>query len=171
MSNKKLSKNQAISFSIISLSIMLIFSYVEVILPINLGSIGVKIGLSNIMTIVGIKILGIRTTLLINILRLIIIGILFGNVVRFAISVAGFCLCFIVMEFLIKRLNFSIITTSIFGGIFHNIGQLIAVAIITKGTMVFVLVPIYIIVGLATGFIIGIITKLIYDKIQLIMFD
>ncbi|MBR3288484.1 MAG: Gx transporter family protein [Lachnospiraceae bacterium] len=150
---------------------MLIFSYIEAVLPINLGSIGVKIGLSNIMTIIGIKILGIRTTLLINILRLIIIGILFGNVVRFAISVAGFCLSFIVMAFLIKRLNFSIITTSIFGGISHNIGQLIAVAIITKGVMVFVLVPIYIIVGLLTGFIIGIITKLIYDKIQLIMFD
>ena len=171
MSNKKISKNQAFSISVIVLSLMLIFSYIESIFPINIGGIGIKIGLSNILTIFGIKILNVRTTLLINILRLIILGILFGNLIRFAISVIGFCLSFAVMAFLIKRVNFSVVTTSIFGAIFHNIGQVIAVAIISKTYQVFSLMPVYIIVGLFTGFIIGIITNLLYNKIQLIIFD
>ena len=171
MSNKKISKNQAFSISVIVLSLMLIFSYIEGIFPINIGGIGIKIGLSNILTIIGIKILNVKTTLLINIMRLVILGILFGNAIRFAISVIGFSLSFIVMVFIIKRLYFTIITTSIFGAIFHNIGQVIAVAIISKTYLVFSLLPVYIIVGFFTGFIIGIITKLLYSKLQLIVFD
>lgn len=171
MSNKKLTKNKAVYLSIILLSLMLVFSYIEAIFPINVAGIGIKIGLSNILTILGLKMLGYRRTLLINVLRLLIIGMLFGNLVRFAISVVGFILSFIVMSYLLNILNFSIVTTSIFGGIFHNIGQVLAVSLITKNLMILRLMPIYIIVGFITGFIIGIITNILYSKIKLIVFD
>ena len=171
MSNKNLPKIKAFSVSIIVLSLMLILSYVETIFPISIGNIGIRIGLSNILTILGLKILNTRTTLLINILRLVIIGILFGNLARFIISVIGFSFSFIVMVLIIKCLNFTIISTSIFGAISHNMGQLLAVSILTKSPMVLSLIPIYIIVGIVTGFMIGIITNLLYNKIQLIIFD
>ena len=171
MSKKKLPKIKVFSLSITVLSIMLILSYIETILPISIGNIGIRIGLSNILTILGLKILNIKTTLLINILRLAIIGILFGNLARFLISVIGFSFSFIVMAFVMKSLNFTIITTSIFGAVFHNLGQLSAVSILTKSPLVFSLIPIYIIVGLITGIMIGIITNLLYNKIQVIIFD
>ena len=62
-------------------------------------------------------------------------------------------------------------TTSIFGAIFHNIGQVIAVSIIVKNMSTLKLIPAYILVGLFTGSIIGIITDIMYKKIVLIMFD
>lgn len=171
MSNKNISKSYTLSISIIFLTLMLIFSYIEAFFPLNVGGIGIKIGLSNILTIIGIKILNTKLTLIINMLRLIILGVLFGNVARFIISLLGFFLSFIVMVILLNRLNFSIIVSSIFGAIFHNIGQIIAVFILTKNSSIFSLVPIYILVGFATGFVIGIIINILYEKIMLILFD
>ena len=171
MSNKNISKSYTLSISIIFLTLMLIFSYIEAIFPLNVGGVGIKTGLSNILTIMGIKILNTKRTLIINMLRLIILGLLFGNVARFIISSLGFFLSFIVMVILLNRLNFSIIVSSIFGAIFHNIGQIIAVFILTKNSSIFSLVPIYVLVGFATGFVIGIITNILYKKTMLIMFD
>lgn len=171
MSNKILSKNQILSYSIISLALMLILSYIEALFPISIGGVGIKVGLSNILTIIGILILGAKMTFIINILRLLIMGVFFGNIIRFQISLFGFLLSFLVMLFLLKTLKFSIITTSIFGAVFHNIGQLLAVAIIIKNNDLLNLTPIYIMLGIITGSIIGVITDLLYKKLILIMFD
>ena len=106
MSNRLFLKTSKLSLSIVFLSIMLIVSYIESIIPFSLGGIGVKIGLSNIVTILAIKTLSIRETIYINALRLIILGVLFGNLMRFIISVSGFILSFIVMAILLKKLKF-----------------------------------------------------------------
>ena len=103
MSNINIPKSYKFSISIIFLALMLIFSYIEALFPLNVGSVGIKIGLSNIITIIGLKVLGVRDTLIINILRLAILGILFGNIARFIISEFGFILSFIVMTLLLKR--------------------------------------------------------------------
>lgn len=158
-------KNFAIS--IVFLSLALIFGYIENLIPINIGQVGVKIGLSNIITILSIKYLGILKTLIINALRLIILGILFGNLVRFTLSVSGFLLSFIVMVILLKMLSFKIIISSIFGAVFHNIGQILALSLILKNLKIMYLIPLYVVIGIVTGFIIGFITNIIYDKLNI----
>lgn len=160
-------KNKQLAFSIISLSIMLILSYIEAIIPLNIGSIGIRIGLSNILTILCIKKVGIKYSFIINILRLIIIGMVFNNMVRFAISLSGFILSFIIMSILIKVLGFSIISSSIFGGVSHNIGQIVCVSILSQSVQILRLIPIYIIIGVFTGLFVGILTNIIYKKLKL----
>lgn len=167
MSNELLKKSHKLALSIAFLSLSIIFSYVEALIPINLGYIGVKIGFANIVTIIALVLLGLNYTLIINILRLIIIGILFSNITRFIMSVAGFALSFIVMYILLKIIKFSIITTSIFGGAFHNIGQILALSILTTNYSVLSLLPVYIIIGSITGLAIGIISDLIYKRIRI----
>ena len=171
MSNRKSPKIKHFSYSIIMLSLMLILSYIEALFPFSVGNLGIKIGLCNILTIIGLKILSIKEIFIINILRLIILGIFFGNVVRFQISLAGFLLSFIVMSFLLIKLKFSIIITSIFGAVFHNIGQVICVSFITKNINLLTLLPVYIIIGCFTGFLIGVITDLLYTRLIIISFD
>lgn len=171
MSNKKLSQINRLTLSIILLSLMLIVSYIEAIFPFSISGFGIKIGLSNIMTILGLLILGINLTLLINILRLIIIGILFGNIVRFGISVSGFVFSFIVLLIFLFALKFSIITSSVLGAVAHNLGQIVAILYLTKNNAVLSLIPIYVLFGLITGALIGIISGILYDKIKLIVFD
>ena len=167
MSNKISLKSKENAYIIAFLSLSIVFSYVEAILPINVGNLGVKIGLANIVTIISLKILDIKSTLIINVLRLIIIGMLFGNLTRFILSFSGFLLSFIVMVVLLKYMHFSIITTSIFGGAFHNIGQILSLSIITKNIMILSLIPIYIIIGIITGSLIGVLSNLIYRNCKM----
>lgn len=171
MSNKNLTQINRLTLSIILLSLMLIVSYIEAIFLLSIGGFGIKIGLSNIMTILGLLILGTSTTLLINVLRLLIMGILFGNLIRFGISVSGFILSFIVLLLFLKKLKFSIITSSIFGAVAHNLGQIAAIVFLTNNSGVMSLIPIYIVFGIFTGTLIGIISNILYDKLKTIVFD
>ena len=172
MSNKilgnRILKSRILPYSVVFLSISLILSYLEILFPLNIGNLGIKIGLANIVTILSIQILNIKWTFFINILRILIIGILFGNLIRFSLSLAGFLLSFVVMIFTLRTLNFSIVSTSIFGGVFHNIGQIIALSFIMKNKNILSLIPIYILIGVLTGFVIGILTYILYKKIQIL---
>lgn len=171
MSNENLTQINKVALSIILLSLMLIVSYIEALLPLSIGSFGVKIGLSNIMTILCLLTIGIKYSLIINILRLIIMGILFGNSVRFGISVSGFVFSFIVLVIFLKNIKFSIIVSSIFGAVAHNIGQIFAISLITKNLRVMAIIPIYVLLGILTGALIGIISSILYNKLKLIIFD
>ena len=175
MSNKifekkpiELSKSQEFAYSIICLSISLILSYVEAIFPLDIGELGVKVGFANIITLIALQILDIKKTLIINILRTVIIGIMFGNIIRFILSLSGFLLSFVIMTIMLKKLNFSMITSSVFGGVSHNLGQIISLAIILKNRQIFTLVPFYTIVGIVAGIIIGILSDIIYKKISIL---
>ncbi|MBR1844707.1 MAG: Gx transporter family protein [Lachnospiraceae bacterium] len=169
--NYKTNNTRLYALSIIALSLSLILGYVEAMIPINVGIIGIKLGLSNIVTLISLKILTVRRTLIINILRLIILGILFSNLVRFIISLSGFALSFIAMAFATKQLNFSIITTSIVGGVMHNIGQVIVVSFITKNISVINIIYLYIVIGIISGLIIGIISNTCYKSISKVIIE
>ena len=98
-------------------------------------------------------------------------GILFGNLIRFGLSVSGFILSFVILVLTLKNLNFSIITSSMFGAVAHNFGQVFAIAVLSKNIGVLSLIPIYIIFGLVTGALIGVISSILYNKLKLIIFD
>lgn len=161
--NKKVKTYTYASFF---LALSLLFGYIESVIPISIGDVGIKLGLSNLVTILALKILDTKKALLINILRLIILGILFGNLVRFILSVSGFIVSFIIMVLFLK-LKFSVVFSSILGGVFHNIGQFIALIFIINNTKVLYLIPAYIIVGIATGLIIGILANTMLKYINL----
>lgn len=171
MKNQYNLKTSAFAISIIALSLSIILGYVEALVPINIGVVGIKLGLSNIITIICLKILNVRTTLLINILRISIIGILFSNLTRFLISISGFLLSFIALLFTLKLLKFNIVLSSIFGGIFHNIGQILIVSIIIANISIYNLLYLFIIFGAISGFIIGIISDICYKKVYKVVFE
>ena len=162
----KFTKNKQFAISVILLSVSLILGYIEAVIPLNIGLLGIKLGLPNIISILGIKTVGVKKTFTINILRLIILGVLFSNLIRFLISVSGFVISFLVMSIALSCLKFRIITSSMFGGVFHNIGQLICVSIITSNISVYNLLPVYIIIGGISGVVIGVISYKTYEIIK-----
>lgn len=164
---KTKNRTQYIAYTIVFLSLTLILGYVETLFPITIGDVGIKIGLSNIVTIIGLKTIGTKRTILINILRLIILGILFGNMVRFTISVVGFIVSFIVMYLLLIHLKIGVIISSIFGGIFHNIGQFIAIIFIMKNYYVLYLLPIYVLFGILSGLLVGIVSNTLIKSFKM----
>ena len=168
MSNKNIKKRFMLYLSILLLSMSLILSYIEAILPFDMGYIGAKIGLANIITLISLHILDIKWTLIINILRLLIISLIFPNAIRLILSFAGFLTSFLIMILLLKKFHFSIITSSIFGAVTHNVIQVICVSILIKNSTIIKSIPFYIIIGIFAGLIIGIISEKLYKKIIII---
>lgn len=76
------------------LALAMVLSYVEAMIPINIGVPGVKLGLPNIVTVIGLYSIGALPTLVISFLRILLVSFMFGNTMTLAYSIAGFALSF-----------------------------------------------------------------------------
>ena len=59
------------------LALAMVFSYVETLIPISLGVPGVKLGLANLVTMVGLYTIGVPGTVAVNLLRIVLTGFTF----------------------------------------------------------------------------------------------
>lgn len=145
-------------------ALAVICGYIEALIPFNFGIPGMKLGLANIITLISLYFFGKKESLTILILRIIIIGLLFGNVYGIIYSLCGGILSFIIMC-LGKRINcFSMVGVSILGGVFHNIGQLLFACLTVSDIRIAFYLPVLIISGAITGLLIGIVSSLINNK-------
>lgn len=139
------------------ITLALVAGYLEMLVPVSVGIPGIKLGLANLVTIVVLQIMGAKDAIFISLLRIILSGILFGNMAAILYSLAG-GICSLMIMILLKKTGwFSMIGISIAGGVFHNIGQiLVAMAVVENTKMVYYL-PVLLISGLTAGVLIGMI--------------
>lgn len=162
MTDKKTTK---LSYYGMCLAIALILSYVEAMIPVNLGVPGAKLGLPNIVTVLLIYTAGGGAACIIGLLRIVLNGFLFGNLFAIIYSAAGFALSFIAMLLLKKTDKFGITGVSAVGGIMHNVGQICVAAVLTNGS-VYAYLPVLMIIGAVSGVVIGITGGLITDRVS-----
>ena len=143
----------------IFLALALICSYIETLIPFHIGIPGVKLGLTNIVIVWALYLLGAKEALAISVMRIVLSGMMFGNAFSIAYSLAGGLISFIVMLLLKKTGKFMCVSVSIAGGIFHNIGQLLVAAAIVQNLSVFYYIPVLFISGTITGLVIGVISQ------------
>ncbi|HAG68570.1 MAG TPA: heptaprenyl diphosphate synthase [Lachnospiraceae bacterium] len=148
------------------LAASLIIGYIESLLPPLSGIPGVKLGLSNITTLITMELFGRKEALTVLVLRIILSGLLFGNLFSIIFSLCGGLCAFLAMAASGSISGFSIIGVSMLGGSFHNIGQLIAAVFMVKGLRLQYYGPVLMVSGLFTGFFIGFLTKLILLRIN-----
>ena len=137
------------------LALALVCSYVESLIPISFGIPGVKLGLTNIVVILMLYTIGAKDAILISVLRIILAGFMFGNAFSIIYSLAGGILSFVVMLLLKNTGKFKILSIITAGGISHNVGQLIVAALVVQNYNILFYVPVLIIAGIITGFLIG----------------
>lgn len=137
-------------------ALALIFSYVESLIPIQIGIPGMKLGLANLMIVIALYKMSLKETYLLSITRVVLSGFLFGNMFAILYSFAGGLLSLTVMAVLKKAGGFSVMGVSIAGGVFHNIGQLIIAMIVVETFSVAYYIPVLLIAGVITGLLIGI---------------
>lgn len=138
-------------------AIALILSYIEAQIPAFFAVPGMKLGLTNIVVLIALYQMGVRSALLINILRVLLVSLLFGNGMSLAYSLAGGLLSWAVMVGLKKTGRFHMVTISIAGGVAHNIGQiLVAMLILGTTALAWYLLMLWF-TGLASGAVIGVI--------------
>lgn len=138
-------------------ALALVLSWLEAQIPAFFAVPGMKIGLTNIVVIVALYCMDIKSAIIINFVRILLVSFLFGNGISLMYSLAGGMLSTLIM-ILLKRIGkLRIITVSIVGGIMHNIGQIIVAMILLQTTNIAWYLLILWFTGIGAGAVVGII--------------
>ena len=151
-------------------ALALIFSYIETLIPFQIGIPGVKLGLANLVIVIALYRMPVGEVYLLSGVRVVLTGFLFGNLMSILYSLAGGILSLTVMWGMKRIRSVSILGVSIAGGVFHNVGQLLAAALMVETYGVFSYLPVLLISGLLTGFVIGLAAGEMLKRIRSLQF-
>lgn len=146
-------------------SVCLIFSYIEVLLPLTFIAPGVKIGLANGVALLLILKNDIKGAFLVNIIRIMLSNLLFVNPFALIFSLSAGVVSTLVMYFVSRLKIFGAVGFSVLGALTHNIVQT-AVALLLLGTGVLYYSPFLIFSAIISGTLIGFLAKILEKKIK-----
>ena len=158
-------KNKVAVFGVFT-SLALILSYVELLIPINFGIPGMKLGLANLLVVILLYKGCPRDALLLSVIRILLSGLIFGNMFSIFYSLGGGLLSLAVMDFLKKTAQFTVAGISIGGGASHNVGQLLVAMFVVQTYQVGYYLPVLLIAGVITGAVIGILSAEVLKRTQ-----
>ena len=147
-------------------AVAIIFGYVESLIPFFAGIPGMKLGLANLAVLFILEKYTWKEAVLVSVVRIIVIGFMFGNLFSILYSLAGAALSLAVMTFMKKRSGFSILGISVAGGVSHNIGQLVIAMLILHSSSVFLYAPALLVAGVSAGVVIGGLTSEILKRVH-----
>ena len=159
-------KQKKLAYMGLFAAIAIIFGYVESLIPFFAGIPGIKLGLANLAVLFILETYTWKEAALVSIVRILVIGFMFGNMFSILYSMAGAALSLTVMTLMKRFSGFSILGVSVAGGVSHNIGQLIIAALIVENTSLFYYAPVLLISGVITGILIGILTGEVTKRIH-----
>ena len=158
-------KNKVAVFGVFT-SLALILSYVELLIPINFGIPGMKLGLANLLVVILLYKGCPRDALLLSVIRILLSGLIFGNMFSIFYSLGGGLLSLAVLVFLKKTGQFTVAGISIGGGASHNVGQLLVAMFVVQTYQVGYYLPVLLIAGVITGAVIGILSAEVLKRTQ-----
>lgn len=138
-------------------ALALILSYLEAQLPVFFAVPGMKLGLTNIVVLVALYGMGAGSAVVINLVRIFLVSVLFGNGMSLAYSLVGGLLSGAVMLLLKRTRKFSLPGVSIAGGIAHNVGQILTAMVLLQTKALGWYLLVLWISGLVSGALIGVI--------------
>ena len=151
-------------------SVAMVLSYLESLVPVFVSVPGVKMGFSNVATIFALYSLGPLAAVGVSIVRVVLSSLLFGNLEMMIYSLFGAALSLIFMIILKKSEMFSTMGVSAVGGVMHNAGQSVAASILLRNSgVLYYFVPLVIsgtLAGVVIGIISGIMIKRLGNKIN-----
>ena len=143
-----------------------IFSYIETLIPINIGVPGAKLGLANLVIIVALYTIGEKNAFLLSMVRIVLVGFTFANLASMLYSLAGGILSFLAMCIAKRSGKLSTTGVSVVGGVFHNVGQILMALWVVKTASLVYYLPVLIIAGLTSGVAIGILGAMVTKRVK-----
>ncbi len=145
----------------------LIIFTLEGLIPPVVPVPGAKIGFANVVTLFTLYAFGGKDAVIVLFLRIALANAFGFQLVGFWYSISGGVLCLIAMNagkrfFNDDNMQF----TSILGGVFHNIGQILAAVVITENALFFIYAPVLIFAGIICGLFTGLICKAVYKRLK-----
>ena len=80
------------------LAFALILGYIESLIPFSFGIPGIKLGLANLAVLITLYRSGVKEAILVDLLRIVLSGFLFGNLYSILYSLSGGMLSFSAMR-------------------------------------------------------------------------
>ncbi len=140
----------------LALSIIESFYFPSLIIP------GIKLGLANIVILLVLYLFGFKEAMFVSLLRVFITSLLIGNIfqIGFCMSMFGAIFSLLVM-FILKAIfkKISVVTVSIFGSLFHIIGQIVVAIIFLENFYIIYYFPLIAIIAIVTGLCIGVVAN------------
>lgn len=161
------SKTKKVALLGILTSVALILSYIEAILPPIWSAIpGIKVGFPNIAIIFILYRFGVKEAVVVSFIRIFIVALLFGNVMTLAYSCAGAFLSIVLMA-IFKKINaFSVVGTSIVGGVAHNLGQILVAIFLFDTVQIGYYMAVLAVTGTIAGIFIGIAGAFLLKRLE-----
>jgi heptaprenyl diphosphate synthase len=147
----------------------IVLSAIELMIPSIIPIPGFKIGLANLAFLLALYLFGFKEGLCVNLVRIILVALLFTSMYGLMYSVAGAIFSMVIEYILYKSGKFSAIGVSVAGAIFHNLGQCLVAFIVTGTVALVYYLPILCLFGIVTGVVIGIITNTLIPKLKLFL--
>lgn len=165
MRDKTLGRVRRVAYDGLFAALAFAFTYVEFLLPIDVGVPGIKLGLANVVTLFALYRLGLVDAVAVNLVRIILAGFLF-NASAVPYSLCGAALSLLVMVLLKKTDWLSPTGVSVAGAVAHNLGQVICSAILMRTTAIVWYFFVLVVSGVIGGCIVGLLAAWIMKRFE-----
>ena len=176
MKNTNLTTGMSKTYKLVLTAILFAFALVlslaeNALPPVPVPVPGVKLGLSNIVVMFSLFFVGKSQAFSIAVLKAIFVFLTRGFTASF-LSLCGGVLSLIIMLLLILTFKekISYLMLSIFGAVFHNIGQFFAISFLYSTMSLWAYIPLLIISGILAGITTSVLLKLVlpaFKKVSL----
>ena len=153
-----------LAFLSMLVSISMCIFIIEAQLPPITPFVGVKLGLSNVVVLITMLLMGGCEAAVVLFLRILLSAVVLGQGIGVIYSLCGGLMAYAAMLVLKSPLKNYVWVISVLGAIFHNIGQLVVASFIMGNAMVFSYFPILLISAVLTGTLTGIIAQSVILK-------
>lgn len=134
----------------------------EAQIPLPLPLPGLKLGLSNIITLLALVLMGRRDALCVLCIRILLGNLVTGQMAAVLYSLAGGLLSFACMAIAVKLLPESQLwVAGVLGGLTHNIGQMAVAVLLTSTPALLYYLPMLLLCALGTGCFTGLTASLV----------
>ncbi|MBR2721339.1 MAG: Gx transporter family protein [Clostridia bacterium] len=151
----------------LTISFAMILSYIESRLPTFVAVPGIKIGLANIAVIFSLYKFGIKESLTVSIIRIVLISLLFGSPISMLYGLAGGILSLVAMILLKRFTPLKEVAISVCGGVLHNVGQIGMASILLSTNVILYYLPFLLLSGTVAGIVVGIVSALLIKRIRI----
>lgn len=151
----------------LTISFAMILSYIESRIPTFVAVPGIKIGLANIAVIFSLYKFGIKESMAVSIIRIVLISMLFGSPISMLYGLAGGILSLVAMILLKRFTPLKEIAISVCGGVLHNVGQIGMASILLSTNVIVYYLPFLLLSGTVAGIVVGIASALLIKRIRI----
>ena len=148
-------------------AIALTIFVVEAQFPLPVPVPGLKLGLSNIVTLFALFVFGWKEALAILLVRIFLGNLITGQTMSLFYSLAGGLLSFVCMALILRILKQNQLwVAGVIGGVAHNVGQIAVALFVTQTPALLAYFPVLMLCGIVTGVLTGLCAQLLNQKLR-----